>query len=67
VATHCADVARETLIDFLTHDATQGLTSNAVQCTFEDDDGRIWLGGCRGLFCCEGERVVLVGRNGPWP
>ena len=26
-------------------DATLGLTSNAIQCTFEDDDGRIWMGG----------------------
>lgn len=67
MATHCADVARETLIDFLTRDATQGLTRNAVRCTFEDDDGRIWPGGYRGPFRCEAERVVSVGRNGPWP
>ncbi|MBL8734871.1 MAG: hypothetical protein JNL12_00460, partial [Planctomycetes bacterium] len=43
-----------------------GLTTNAIQCTHQDAAGRIWLGGYRGLFRVEGERVVAVTEAGPW-
>ena len=45
----------------------QGLTSNAIQCAFEDKQGRVWLGGWQGLFRIEGESIVPVGKDGPWP
>jgi len=28
----------------------KGVTSNAIQCTFEDKEGNLWLGGYMGLF-----------------
>jgi ligand-binding sensor domain-containing protein len=46
--------------------AADGLASNAIQCTHQDAAGRIWLGGYRGLFRVEGERVVAVTAAGPW-
>ena len=45
----------------------EGLSSNAIQCTFEDKDGRIWFGGHTGLFCYDGKSVFAVGKHGPWP
>ncbi len=52
-----------------------GLASGAIQCIFEDREGRIWLGGWMGLFCYSpsaslrpGERSFFsVTRYGPWP
>lgn len=43
-----------------------GLTSNAIQCTFESEDGVIWFGGYKGLFKYDGSRVVPVTKQGPW-
>jgi len=42
------------------------LTSNAVQCTYQDRDGRLWFGGYGGLFRLDGERIVYVTTGGPW-
>jgi ligand-binding sensor domain-containing protein len=44
----------------------EGLTSNAIQCTHQGRDGRLWFGGHRGLFRLEGEAIVAVTRGGPW-
>ncbi len=44
----------------------QGLTTNAIQCTFEDKEGRLWLGGWMGLFRYDGKSIFSVGKNGPW-
>ena len=44
----------------------QGLTSNAIQCTLEDREGRLWLGGWMGLFRYDGKAISSVGKNGPW-
>ncbi len=35
---------------FRNFSGTEGLASRAVQCTFEDKDGRIWCGGWLGLY-----------------
>jgi len=35
---------------FTNFSETEGLASRAVQCTFEDKDGRIWCGGWLGLY-----------------
>jgi ligand-binding sensor domain-containing protein len=51
---------------FRNFSAPHGLTSRAVQCTFQDRDGRIWCGGYEGLFRLEGDRFVPVTRGGPW-
>jgi len=44
----------------------EGLASKAVQCTYEDREGRIWAGGWLGLYRLDGESFVNVTRNGPW-
>jgi len=51
---------------FRNYSAADGLDTNAIQCTHEDAAGRIWLGGYRGLFRVEGERVIAVSEAGPW-
>jgi ligand-binding sensor domain-containing protein len=38
-----------------------------VQAFFEDKDGVLWLGCSGGLFRLDGESVVNVTRDGPWP
>jgi ligand-binding sensor domain-containing protein len=38
-----------------------------VQEFFEDRDGNLWLGCSGGLFRLEGENLVNVTREGPWP
>lgn len=38
-----------------------------VQEIFEDKDGILWFGCSGGLFRLEGDFVVNVTRNGPWP
>ena len=44
----------------------QGLTTNAIQCTYQDRTGRLWLGGWQGLFRYDGETIISVGKDGPW-
>jgi ligand-binding sensor domain-containing protein len=44
----------------------QGLASNAVQCFFEDREGRVWVGGVFGLFRYDGNTFFPVKKNGPW-
>ncbi len=51
---------------FKNYHEAQGLTTNAVQCIYQDRKGRIWLGGWQGLFRLDGETVVAVGKDGPW-
>jgi ligand-binding sensor domain-containing protein len=51
---------------FRRYHETEGLTSNAVQCTYQDRDGRLWFGGYGGLFRLKGERIVCVTTGGPW-
>jgi ligand-binding sensor domain-containing protein len=43
-----------------------GLTSNAIQCTYEGKEGRLWLGGYMGLFRFDGKSIMRVGKHGPW-
>ena len=50
----------ETLVEM------NGLNSNAIQCTYEDKEGRLWLGGYRGLFRYDGQSITRVGKHGPW-
>jgi len=38
-----------------------------VQEFFEDRDGILWLGCSGGLFRFEGEKIINVTRDGPWP
>ncbi|MCB9851609.1 MAG: hypothetical protein H6819_00830 [Phycisphaerales bacterium] len=38
-----------------------------VQEFFEDRDGVLWLGCSGGLFRLDGERIINVTREGPWP
>lgn len=38
-----------------------------VQEFFEDKDGVLWLGCSGGLFRLEGQTVINVTKNGPWP
>jgi ligand-binding sensor domain-containing protein len=51
---------------FRNYSAADGLDTNAIQYTHQDAAGRIWLGGYRGLFRVDGERVVAVTATGPW-
>ncbi|AVP98555.1 hypothetical protein C7S18_15780 [Ahniella affigens] len=51
---------------FQNYGEAEGLTTNAVQDTYQDRDGRLWFGGWRGLFRLTGETIVPVTRNGPW-
>lgn len=51
---------------FRNYGEAAGLTSNAIQCTYQDRAGTIWFGGYGGLFRLDGERIVAVGRAGPW-
>ena len=52
----------------------EGLSSNAIQCTFEDKDGTIWFGGWMGLFSYNAEGWPEQGgklirrhtKMGPW-
>ncbi len=44
----------------------QGLDSPAIQCTFQDRDGRLWAGGYLGLYRLDGESFVKVSNKGPW-
>ena len=44
-----------------------GLLSPAVQCTFEDREGRIWVGGYRGLYRYDGNAFVNLTEMLPWP
>lgn len=46
--------------------ADDGRPTGAIQCLLEDRDGRLWMGGYRGLFRLDGEAFVAVGKNGPW-
>ena len=47
-------------------DKKNGLASNAIQCAFEDRDGRLWLGGWMGLFRYDGKSFINVTKYGPW-
>ena len=47
-------------------DGTNVLASHAIQCTFEDDDGRLWFGGWLGLYRLDGKAFVNVTAEGPW-
>jgi streptogramin lyase len=51
---------------FTNFQEAQGLATNAIQCTFEDKEGRLWLGGWKGLFRYDGSAIFSVGKNGPW-
>ena len=44
----------------------QGLSTNAIQCTYQDRSGRLWLGGWQGLFRYDGDTIIRVGKDGPW-
>ncbi|MBW2714350.1 MAG: hypothetical protein JRC77_11450 [Deltaproteobacteria bacterium] len=43
-----------------------GLDSLAIQCTFQDREGRLWAGGYLGLYRLDGESFVTVSNTGPW-
>ena len=45
----------------------RGLTKSHVQSMCEDRDGVLWFGCSGGLFRLDGESIVNVTRNGPWP
>ncbi|MEL6945235.1 MAG: two-component regulator propeller domain-containing protein, partial [Bacteroidota bacterium] len=44
----------------------QGLGVGAVQAIFEDQDGRIWVGGGGGLYRYDGASFISVTKDGPW-
>lgn len=44
----------------------QGLKVRAVQCIYEDRQGRFWVGGGGGLYRMEGNRFINVTASGPW-
>lgn len=44
----------------------QGLASSAIQCAFEDKEGRLWFGGWMGLFRYDGTSFFSVTKLGPW-
>ncbi|MGB0178015.1 MAG: ligand-binding sensor domain-containing protein, partial [Owenweeksia sp.] len=55
--------------NFTNFSVNEGLTSKAIQCTFEDQDGKLWLGGWQGLFRynSSGKRPFFsVSQSGPW-
>ena len=43
-----------------------GLASRAVQCTYEDREGRFWAGGYLGLYRLDGDFFVNITNMGPW-
>ena len=47
-------------------DRNNGLANGAIQCTYEDDEGRVWLGGFGGLFRFDGASFISVTKYGPW-
>ena len=57
------DISTDELTNF--HEK-EGLASGAIQCAFEDKDGRLWLGGYMGLFRYDGKSVFQVTKKGPW-
>lgn len=52
---------------FTNYHEKQGLTTGGVICFMEDHHNRFWIGGWQGLYRFEGDSIVRVGRNGPWP
>ena len=44
----------------------EGLASSAIQCFFEEKDGRILTGGWLGLFRFDGKSFSAVTKDGPW-
>jgi ligand-binding sensor domain-containing protein len=43
-----------------------GLGSPAVQCSFEDRQGRVWVGGYMGLYRFDGTLFTNFTNMGPW-
>ncbi|MEX0313899.1 MAG: two-component regulator propeller domain-containing protein [Allomuricauda sp.] len=44
----------------------QGLNVGAAQAIFEDNKGRLWVGGYGGLYRFNGTSFINVTKNGPW-
>lgn len=44
----------------------EGLDSHALHCITEDQTGRLWAGGWKGVFRKEGTSFSQVMQNGPW-
>lgn len=65
-ATHHHGVYRFDGSDFVRYHQKQGLASNAIQCIYEDREGRLWCGGYMGLYRLEGNTFVSVTEDGPW-
>ncbi len=51
---------------FTKFDEKDGLTTPGIMCIFDDDKGRLWLGGVGGLFRYDGESFFNVKKDGPW-
>jgi ligand-binding sensor domain-containing protein len=51
---------------FSNYSEEHGLVSHAIQCTYEDREGRLWFGGWQGLCRFDGSAFNRVTAAGPW-
>ncbi|MEO1451173.1 MAG: two-component regulator propeller domain-containing protein [Bacteroidota bacterium] len=57
----------ESVTNFNLRADTSGIPFKGVQQILEDSHGTMWFGCSGGLFRLEGEQILNVKQNGPWP